>query len=539
MQRFTRRSLVFLSGLLLAVGVQRVRGVPSSGNISSEARSSSQNQIHQYERASAPQPMAEQVPAPQLESAESSLSNSRGERARVVPPASPSVNSSSREDLLRAIQAAAREGSSRSLERLNGKALANLPEYHQEVLPILKKETLQVLLRRFSESDWTDWPRSSFVLEGSPTPARTYVNDVFIVNEDVGRFLETAALLLYVSYSSAAEGKIIQPEKALERVFSQSDRLMAYRSAKSIAPREMLDPEILSLPFVKERLKQIQSSLVMRYIRAHPNDYSLLFDLLAQLPNETVSSEVNDALADLLQRFSLEASAQFRREILDKILSGHSIAERSRSDARVSRSLAHLFLMGVVDALEVGDMRRADLYLDESYSFDPHLPAQDMVAEAIREANSKALLKAKDEKSTSKEVSSEGGGLLAEVEKSKPLRDESSFDLLSDSTGSGKTKKSSSGTFLERLVTTLFLALVALLTIGGTVLYVLYRRGLKSAGPLEDDGPPSGSRERITATSASEVSFGATSSDKKAESDEAPRTPQAARAQLRAASLGG
>ena len=245
MQRFTRRSLVFLSGLLLAVGVQRVRGVPSSGNISSEARSSSQNQIHQYERASAPQPMAEQVPAPQLESAESSLSNSRGERARVVPPASPSVNSSSREDLLRAIQAAAREGSSRSLERLNGKALANLPEYHQEVLPILKKETLQVLLRRFSESDWTDWPRSSFVLEGSPTPARTYVNDVFIVNEDVGRFLETAALLLYVSYSSAAEGKIIQPEKALERVFSQSDRLMAYRSAKSIAPREMLDPEIL------------------------------------------------------------------------------------------------------------------------------------------------------------------------------------------------------------------------------------------------------------------------------------------------------
>ena len=503
MQRFTIRSLVFLSGLLLAIGVERAR-VTTPRQLPQNA---SKNTAEQG-RAMPPLPQAHIAPA---------ILPSESKLKEVLP--APTI---SREEILKAVQSAAREGSSRALERLNGKTLSSLPEYHQEVLPILKKETLQVLLRRFSESDWTDWPRASFVLEGNPTPARTYVNDVFIVNEDLGRFLETAALLLYVSYASAAEGKIIQPEKALERVFSQADRLLAYRTPKAIPARELLDPEILSLPFVRDRMKQIQSGLVMRYVRAHPNDYTLLFDLLSQLPNETISSEVNDALADLLQRFSLEASAPFRQEILDKILSGHSIADRSRSDARVARSLAHLFLMGVVDSLDVGDMRRADLYLDESYSFDPHLPAQDMVAEAIREANGKALLKSKEKKV----APADELGLEEAAVKPKKGADDSAFDLLASKPS--KDAKSQT-TVLEKIVAFLFSALVLLLVLGGGTLYILYRRGLKAAGPLEDDMNGPRSKDKISATSATDVPFG----------DDSPTNPVAARAQLRAAATGG
>ncbi len=407
-----------------------------------------------------------------------------------APPPPPPT----REEVLQAVQQAAREGSTRSLERLNGKALSQMPEYRTDILPILKNESLTVLLRRFSESDWVDWPRSSFILEGSPTPARTYVNDVFIVNEDLGRFLETMALLFHVSYSAATEGKILQPEAALERVFAQADRLLAYRTPKAIPARNMLDPEALSNPFVIDRLKQVRSGLVLRYLRAHPKEYMLQFELLSRLPNESVNSEVNEALANLLHRFSLEASPTLRKDLLEQVLSAHAVAERARADGRVSRALAHLFLMGVVDALEANDARRADIYLDESYNLNPHLPAQDVVADAIRQVNAKALEKGKE---PAPAAAPEKG-----AKKAKEQDADSPLQLLASSVGEGIKPKSS---FIEQAVKLLFYLLIALLLGGGAFLFFLYRRGLKTSG--EDIDVSLRDPVDISITSGTEIPF--------------------------------
>lgn len=544
MQRFTVRSLVFLLGLLVAVGLGRSRnpverGLPVPDLITSEAPTAenlastlAKNVDSELKDGNSSDSNA----SPQGLTKESEVQVYAGSRpdARAMPgftqaePKSPFA-ALKQDELVRLVQAAAREATSKSLERLQRDALKTVPNYQNEILPVLKKESLLVLLRRFSDSDWTDWPRASFILEGNPTPARTYVNDVFIVNEDLGRFLETAALLFYITYASGSEGKIISPEQALERVFAQSNRLLAYRAPKAIPPRDMLDPEILSLSFVRERFKQLQNSLVLRFIRNHPGEYQLHFELLSGLSDDAVNAETNEVLAELLQRFSLEASPKFREEILKRVRSGQALSESVRTNSRVARALAHLFLVGTLDALDAGEPRKASLYLDESYAYDPRLPSQEVVASALRQAHAQLLQK---KKAQAQQQPVEKGS--AKTQKSAPAGDDGdSLQLLSDNS-SRKTETQAYSSFIDKGVMILIYLLFGILILGGGFILHLYRQRINMPStPVEDLDPKVDTSPSVDVTRTNAAHF---NSDK---TTSITSGSAAQRAHLRAASSGG
>ena len=101
------------------------------------------------------------------------------------------------------------EGTLDSLQLLRPEAIGKLPEYRATILPELKRQSLKSLLVRFSLSDWTNWPRASQGENGGPTVARTFVNDVMMVNTELGSFLETSALLFLWALSNNRRGDAV------------------------------------------------------------------------------------------------------------------------------------------------------------------------------------------------------------------------------------------------------------------------------------------------------------------------------------------
>ncbi|MCB0324055.1 MAG: hypothetical protein KDD69_10795 [Bdellovibrionales bacterium] len=296
----------------------------------------------------------------------------------------------SKEQRERILSEAVREGTLDSLQLVRSEYIGFLPEYRSELLPLLKGEALEELRTRFDQRDWLDWPSSSVTNQSNPTPAREFVDNVRLVNREIGRYLETAAQLFHGMYLNIMSGTPYSLKEDLFYILQNAETVLSNRRFPAIPARLYLEAAILDDPVFIQFAETLRRDLTLGYIEGHPRELKTHLLLINEVPPSLADSAVAVAVTKLLKKISLESSAAYRHQVFDLVLSSELIAALSQSDQAVRKALAEFYIIAAVDALEENDLERAKGMLRLSEDTLPELPAQQVVRRFIGEAHAAA-----------------------------------------------------------------------------------------------------------------------------------------------------
>lgn len=310
-------------------------------------------------------------------------------------------------------RAAVIEGSYSSVQKISSRILNSLPNYQSIILPDLKKQALSQLLNRFREKDWMDWANSSFANDGEPTLAKSYVGTISLVNSELATYLETAAYLLSALYHKTLSGE----EFILDREFEELSQV--YESKEKYSEehsRLIFDANILGNLDFQLVLEKAKRNFVLRFVKQNPENLLANLNLILSLKKEAVEKEELDLLELMIRKFALDASAKYREEVFKVIGNSTSINEFVKINSGLRQSLAQLYVVGALDGVEGEDLRKANVYLDQSISIYPKLRSQEILADYIKYGYQNNELKS-PRKVNSKKEDSEFDSRLKNYEK--------------------------------------------------------------------------------------------------------------------------
>lgn len=441
----------------------------------------------------------------------------------VAPPASSRPQAQPINNPLRALSAAARrsrleqaiqEGTLDSMQLLSPQILRGLPDYRSVTLPVVKESLLLALIAKFSEQDWIDWPRAAFAHRNGPTPARSFVDDVRIVNSDLGRYLETAGYLFHVLYLRSMQGEPVNLREEALNLTRNAERILANRKVRAVPARALLEPEIVSDTVFVREFERKRGDFILFYAAEHPQELERQLILLLGLDGNFATAEHLTSIADILRTSALSGSPRFRDRVLRLTVESPSVQLFIERSPRIRRALAELYLIGVVDALEEHDTRRALLFLNQSIAVQPGLRAQELLAKSIQSNADKLVLEGNEEgDGSAAEAGSRSKSLLAaDDERSRESgagEESASEESEQEASEEGGT---SSVSLPERGRTgsgglSIFSLLVVAVIGGVVVMVVLYRRGVKLSAP-PTPAVPSAKPASVRMTSPSAVDFG-------------------------------
>lgn len=263
--------------------------------------------------------------------------------------------------------------------------LRTLPKYRSVILPRLKHRALEVLLQRFSEPDWRTWTIGALDFNRNPTQARKYVDLLWQINRDIASFTETAAYLLHGMFSSIATGKSYPIRQDLQYLVMNTQEMLSARKSAARQGDSAFDSAILGEPSVYLSFEKIRAELTKQFIREHPYQREAHFTLLLDLDPRAYDKSLRESLKRALQNLSLNASSEYRAEILPAVVDSRLLSLVATEDTKVARSLAQLYLVGSVDAIEAGRLKLAHRLLLRSESTYGGLEAQRVLAKFITE----------------------------------------------------------------------------------------------------------------------------------------------------------
>lgn len=290
----------------------------------------------------------------------------------------PAVSRVELSDLLQALQLA----TSQSLQQLREEELKKLPDYPLVILPALKSEALEKLLKSFTRIDWEDWFRSSRI---QPTPARLFIDNISFVHPTLGIFLESSAQILHGLFLNTEAGKQFNQTEYLQGIIKNAEEVTRFRRQRAIPARLLFSTEVLQDPVFISVLERERGRLIAAYIMVRPDEIQtnleLVHDVDAAYAPEQLFSVLEQSLADLVTR----ASSGVRREVLEEELERRKFENFGNFHPGVRRALAQLFAVGAIDALEEGDTRSATFYLRESLGIQSGLQSQSLVGKLLAE----------------------------------------------------------------------------------------------------------------------------------------------------------
>ena len=288
------------------------------------------------------------------------------------------------EQRLKIIERALVLGSSDSLQLLRTEQLRTLPEYRKIFLPRIKYLALEELFKRFTAFDWRAWPVGALSADGSETQARVFVDSIWSVNPELGSFLETAAHLLHGMFVSISSGAPYPLKEDLQYLVVNASEVLSARSLEPEAMDLVFDSQALKDPVVELSFEKIRARLTQRFLDEHPDGLETQLALILDLDHRTVDASLQAELLKILRELSLNASANYRAELLPSIVDSDLLNELSRQYTAVAKSLAQLYAMGAVDAIDANRMVLAEKLLKRSVESSPGLKAQDLLASFLK-----------------------------------------------------------------------------------------------------------------------------------------------------------
>lgn len=281
-------------------------------------------------------------------------------------------------------------GTPESMQRLRAVNLKEREDYQQSVVPSLKREALRGLINRFVAIDWRDWPRANYNNGGRPTIARDFINNLLIVHLELGNYLETAAILIHRAYLSTSRGAPYDIRSDLRTVYSQSEQILSYRRRSGESTRPIVALEIDTDTIFAEFFAKVLSDLVARYIKDHPDQVVTILALLPQLDPQTVSAQFEEAITGFLRRVAVDGTPKLRDRVLSNQLCLELFKAIGKGNRGLRRTLAELYVVASLDALERGEQERSVEMLRDSAAIEPGLRSQILVGNYISQVRDKS-----------------------------------------------------------------------------------------------------------------------------------------------------
>ncbi len=305
---------------------------------------------------------------------------------------SPAIADEVRPRSFEVIAHALREGSPSSLSVLKPDQLKTLPNYQSELLPFLKAELLKHLVSQFTDREWREWPQLLSSMT-NPSQAREFVDRINMVNIKLGVYLETAAQLFHGLFLAIEKGGDYSVTENFEYLKTHAEEILAYRGKTPLPPQFMFSEEVIRDEVFIGELNRLRAELVARFIRANPRQWPVHLSLINALPEHGIAEDVYQAIGGSLASLVLDGDSATRQIFLYQELRIGKLQRYAAISPIVRRSLAQLFVIGAVDALERGESMDSGKFLTLSTTLEPGLRVQTMVSKYLqaRSGDSEAL----------------------------------------------------------------------------------------------------------------------------------------------------
>lgn len=373
----------------------------------------------------------------------------------------------SRERRAEILESAVEQGNLDSLQVIRSEYVSFLPEYRTEILPRLQRAALKELRIRFAEQDWLDWPSAAISNAGGPTQARIFVDNVGLVNDELGRFVETAAQLFHGMYLSILSGNSYSLKDDLFFVLQSAEKILGNRSFTAIPARLMLDPQILSKKPFAEEMERLRCDLTALHVSRYPRQLRTHLKLIEDLKVEHCPSTTLEAVTDVLQKITIESTQSYRAGIIPDVIDSQVLPKFAEASPKLKVNLAEFYVMSAVDALAEKSHDRAQGLLALSETIKTGLRSQSIVKSYLEKVKA------------SGEESAKAGEEKEEAEK-RELKTRFGESLKKAST---QPTSSTFGSFIVYAV--LLVALIAVVVI--VVLWLLGRRAVQRGPKLSHD----------------------------------------------------
>lgn len=276
----------------------------------------------------------------------------------------------SEEEKVARMSNALRVGTLEALQAVRQEILVQIPGYQERILPILKYHALNALIVRFEERDWRAWPE--YELSDDYSRAKHFVDDLTLVNPQLGRFVNIASYLLHGLFIATNEGRVFyssEYEELLHRAKPQlgmeeqgTFSLLSPAPAITVRSEQMVSDE---LPF-RRIFEEQRCRLCLKYIDTLPQEVNVHLRLLGATNPEYCPKTGADVVIGLIHRVMTVGTAKLREEVISRELEHHTLEKFGERYAGVKKGLAQLFVAGALDAVSLNDLSRARALAEHS-----------------------------------------------------------------------------------------------------------------------------------------------------------------------------
>ena len=267
-----------------------------------------------------------------------------------------------------------------SLKLLREELLSQIDGFESEISPALNEALLDELLEKFTQDDLESWPDTDFILDGEATEAREFVNDVTAINSNLGKYLETSALMFHRLHVLTNGSKVFNRRKELRKLVSRADTLFADKLSLAESAKDFIKEDILSDPVFLRNLESSRCREVGKFLLKRKPILAAKIDLIASIDTNYCQEDFFSSYEEFLGKLAFNSSFSERESFLVDESVAEVISPAYERYPHLQTLQSELFALGAVDSIEAGDVGQAEAFLEESLSLEEGLESQDLVA---------------------------------------------------------------------------------------------------------------------------------------------------------------
>jgi hypothetical protein len=266
-----------------------------------------------------------------------------------------STLSANRGKILKAIRTNNRE----DLRLLHADMLEENPGDTARILPEIKNEIIRKLVRELSRSEWRQWSTDSTTGKPVKTYARHFIDELRVVNFNLGRYAETAALLFSAMYYSTLGGRSFSVEEELYNLFLETDLLFKERTPAAYSSRIYLDSEISEDPSFQVWLERLRARFIVQYCMRESKQIETQLYLLSTIKEEFLNDSVLETYKILFSKINSQISARYREELRNNYLTPEKVKRLKASLPDLAVQVEKFYQRSFEDKIAIEDMPKA------------------------------------------------------------------------------------------------------------------------------------------------------------------------------------
>jgi hypothetical protein len=260
---------------------------------------------------------------------------------------------------LEELRLAINEGTYSKLSILRPEILGDNLIKETSLLPEVKSLLLNRLIFLMQQNDWVSWKELLVSNNINKSPAREFVDNISTVNFQLGRYLETSALLFSSLYTKTSNGSVFSAEQALYGFLQQSNYLFILKAPKAISTRMFLDTLITDDSTFITHLNQLRVSLFVLYAKKEPNEIETQLILLSTISPEYFTNDITKIYSEILNHVNKKISSRFREEVRSHYFNPEVSKSLVKNNINLSSSIFKLYETVINDSIEIGDLQKA------------------------------------------------------------------------------------------------------------------------------------------------------------------------------------